>query len=216
VRNDSVNTLDALGLDFIAVADRAVKGFGGTVYHYSIQYWLSCGSEAPVSEAQIAWWTNAHLGSKKVGSVELLRDTGWRVWAKKPGDGFWTLLDTSVSVIHFGDSGDHFISVLASSPGNVRAKWNLIEQLARNYAYAEQQGFKGTFRHWPNSKYGTPTDVPFINSNTFVRDTVRKAGLTMAEMNRLHPGNDSLTPVPDIYGGQVPFQGPGSGHSPDY
>jgi RHS repeat-associated protein len=216
VGNDSVNALDVLGLDFIAVADRPVKGLGGTVYHYSIQYWFSCGSEAPVTETRIEWWLNSHLGSKKVGSVELLRDTGWRVWAKKTGDGFWTLLDTSVSVIHFSDSGDNFISVLSGSPANVRAKWKLVEQLAKSYAYAEQQGFNGTFRHWPNSKYGTPSDLPFNNSNTFVRDTVGKAGLTMVEMNGSHPGNDSPVPVPDIYAGQLPFQGPGSGHSPDY
>ena len=44
--NSPITHIDLLGNDFIAVAGRAVSG-AAPANHYSIQYWLSCGQEAP-------------------------------------------------------------------------------------------------------------------------------------------------------------------------
>jgi RHS repeat-associated protein len=204
VVNDPLGYVDVLGEDFIAVASRPVRGTAGAFYHYSIQYWLSC-DEGPSSPVRISDWENSQKG-KRVRSVELLRDEGWRIWKLEKGS--WKLVDTSVSVIHFSDSGTRFVSVFDGKPRAVKAKWNQVLQLSKGYAYAEQSGFNGAFKNWPNSKYGMPFDGPFNNSNTFVRDTVKNAGMSMKEVEWPAPGNDSPVPVPDVYGGKKPFKGP--------
>ena len=200
-------------MDFIAVAGRHLdEGLLGLRYnHYSIQYWLTCGNAAPEGEMEKRLWLFENPFSRKVRSVELQRDAGWRVWARLPGDGFWTRVSVAISVIQFRDRGARFVSIFTGPPATVRARWRVIERLAGNYEYAEQEAFNGQFRHWPNSKYGTPFDGPFNNSNTFVRDIVRRAGLQMRELGGSYPGNNSPEDVPDIYGGQLPFRGEGPG-----
>jgi len=71
--------------------------------------------------------------------------------------------------------------------------------------YAEQPGFRGVFKNWPNSKYIVGDDVN--NSNTYIRDIVTKSGMTMKELDGGHPGRLSPIPIPDDYGGQKPFKG---------
>jgi len=203
--NDVVNHIDILGKDFIAVAGRAVGNTLGTLGHYSLQHWLSCGTDAPEEQYSIAYWTRNHPASK-LASVELLASGGWHVGVMAPTP---STRSTSVSVISIGppfmDSGTVFVSVFAGTRAEVRARWNVIRHLAENYEFAEQGGlaaFAGPFINWPNSKYGFPHDGPFNNSNTFVRDTTHLAGLTMRELTLIpggFPGNDVPVNVPDIY-----------------
>lgn len=207
VLNDPQGFIDLLGTDFIAVASRPVNNSLGQLDHYSIQYWLACPGEAPKYEEKISDWQWFRKGAKKVRSVQLLRDnTGWRIWQLDKGK--WKLVDTSVSVIHFSDSGDKFVSVFDGQPLAVRSKWRQIANLSKSYPYAEQSSFSGSVMNWPNSKYGMPWDKPFNNSNTFVRDTVKNAGLNIIDLSGSHPGNDSPVPVPDLYGGKKPFNWP--------
>ena len=86
------------------------------------------------------------------------------------------------------------------SDKDVKAKWDLIVKNASQYGYAEQASFSA-FVNWPNSKYQMPGDIPFNNSNAFVRDMVSQAGITMFELNGSHPGENSPSPVPNVYGG---------------
>jgi hypothetical protein len=204
--NSPVNYIDLLGNDFIAVAGRAVSGISPG-NHYSIQYWISCGQEAPLNDIRISTWTRRHP-SRRIGSAELLADGGWVVDILS-GPTSVRRVRTTVSVIHIGpndwDTGVRFASVFTGTPAAVRARWNTILRLARSYAFAEQGGsaFNGPFNRWPDSKYGLPWDLPFNNSNTFVRNTVSRAGLTMRELSGEgiggYPGNNAPVPVPRIY-----------------
>jgi hypothetical protein len=142
--------------------------------------------------------------------VELLRDGGWQVW-RWPEDTLFPaieadLVDVAVSYIRFGDDGVRFRTALDGPAAVVKPRWRTIEALARNYRFAEQEGFNGVFQNWPDSKYGTPTSPPFNNSNTFVFDTMRRAGLGVPPMNGVHPGNRAPNPVPDLYRGRIPFR----------
>jgi RHS repeat-associated protein len=204
--NNSVIHFDLLGNDFIAVAGRPVSGIAPG-NHYSIQYWLSCGQESPDYETPIYLWLRNHP-ARKLGSVELLASGGWVADRLSVP---WTAhrVSVSVAVISIGpnnfDSGSRFVSVFTGTPAEVRNRWRTILHLAQNYGFAEQGGlaFSGPFNNWPNSKYGLPWDLPFNNSNTFVRDTIRWAGLTMRELSGDglggYPGNNSPVPVTASY-----------------
>jgi hypothetical protein len=113
VANNPLGFIDPFGTDFIAVASRPVRSTLGQLDHYSIQYWLACSGEAPKVEQKIADWQWHRNGTKKIGSVQLLRDEGWKIW--RLDDGTWKLADTSISVIHFSDSGEKFISLFEDS-----------------------------------------------------------------------------------------------------
>ncbi len=206
VNNDPVNLWDILGLDFIAVADRAVGGTMGTFYHYSIQYWKTQCDVKLRKEMDVDDLKKIDKNASKLGSIELLRQAGWKVWAiseggvisKKKG---WKIIDTSISVIKYSDSSTNLAAIYTGDVQSVKAKWNSILYKAKTYDYAEQPSFNGSFMKWPNSKYQMPGDKPFNNSNTFIRYLVSSSGLLMIELGGSHPGANSPLKVPNIYGG---------------
>ena len=187
---------------FIAVAHRTVKGFVG-VYHYSLQYWKTSSEVILKNIMKEKDIKNA----MKLGSIELLRDnSGWHVWAylKKhlfTKENIWKIIDVSISVIHCSDTSPKFSAIYKGTQQNVKAKWDIIapNDDDKKYNYAEQGGFDGNFLKWPNSKYQLPLDIPFNNSNTFVRKMVSDAGLTMHELPGLHPGANRPSQIPNIY-----------------
>ncbi len=204
VVNDPLSFVDPLGDDFIAVSDRPVKGTLGLFYHYSVQYWISCDDIELNTEYDIEKWLKTHVAKKKAGT-ELLADEGWKVWRVNGGTK-WKLEDTKVSLIYYRDSGTKFAAIYKGTPQQVKQQWAKVIQQANGYKYAEQPGFNGAFKNWPNSKYDVGDDVN--NSNTYIRDIVTKSGMTMKELGGSHPGRNSPQPIPDDYGGQKPFKGP--------
>ena len=204
VVNDPLSFVDPLGDDFIAVADRPVKGTLGAFYHYSVQYWISCDDIELNTEYDIEKWLKKNVAKKKA-STELLADDGWQVW--KLGYGWqWGLEKVKVSVIQYSDSGTKFAAIFKGTPVQVKQQWAKVIQQANSYGYAEQPGFNGVFKNWPNSRYDIGDDVN--NSNTYIRDIVTKSGMTMKELGGSHPGRNSPSPIPDSYKGQKPFKGP--------
>jgi hypothetical protein len=126
----------------------------------------------------------------RVNEVELWRYGGYEVWAESRfyngvfDHNTYLVRDTKsvgVSVIEYdADRSRRILYVLYQEPDeDVAAKWKTIISNAKSYRWAEQQADvdKGKFPNWPRSLYywnGT-------NSNTFVREMVRNAGLTMVE-----------------------------------
>jgi RHS repeat-associated protein len=204
VVNDPLSFIDPLGDDFIAVSDRPVKGTLGLFYHYSVQYWISCDNPELNTEYDIEKWLKKNV-AKKRESTELLADEGWKVWRLKGGTK-WKLEDTKVSLIYYSDSGTKFAAIYKGTPQQVKQQWAKVIQQAKGYKYAEQPGFNGAFKNWPNSRYDVGDDVN--NSNTYIRDIVKNSGMTMKELGGSHPGRNSPQPIPDDYGGQKPFKGP--------
>src|SRR5690349_19524645 len=98
---------------------------------------------------------------------------------------------------------ENFISVFEGNATEVKAKWVEILKAALAYNYTERADpktgkFDGTFKQWPNSKYGLPTDPPFNNSNTFVKELLRNVQIPMKELDGRYPGLDSPKQVPDV------------------
>jgi hypothetical protein len=75
--------------------------------------------------------------------------------------------------------------LVSGTEDEINKKWSEIWGFAKRYPFAEQPGFDGNFKNWPNSLYELP---PGNNSNTFIRYLVRKSGLKMVEMPGDHPG----------------------------
>jgi YD repeat-containing protein len=198
-----LGALDPYGEDFIAVADRPVgHRFNILAYHYSLQYWVCPCELADFDEDKeytVKEIQKLCPGAKKAGSVELLAETGWNAWYYYKD---WTLRlkpigvpkedSVWISVIYYSDRGTKILPIYSDpNPKVVKEKWDLIIKNAKKYPWAEQEQpagapFTGPFRNWPKSHYkswGT-------NSNTFVREMVRQAGLRMTEMKGSHPGDD--------------------------
>lgn len=210
VQNDVINTFDPLGLDFIAVADRAVEGLGGSAYHYSLQYYESICNPPKGVEMSVSDFLAQNPKARKKGSFELLSDGGWEVWVlRRRGLSpvqTWGVEKVSVSVIHYSDRSDSFASVFSSpNPLVVAYRWAEAMGYAKGYEYAEQEGFAGKFNKWPNSKYQFPGDHPFNNSNTFIRYIVSRLGVRMYELKGAHPGRNSPKAVANLYGKHKPW-----------
>ena len=204
VKNDPVNLFDYFGLDFIAIGDRRVDGTV-TTYHYSIQRWCSSKPFFPLNYKK--GFTEAEIKRRnpdavKEDSVELLARQGYQVWASKKrwntffrllSARYWGTVNVWVAEIVFEDRATKIMPTYDNSRNNVDQKWALIDKAARNYPYAEQKDFetKG-FKNWPKSMYKSFQ----TNSNTFVREMARTAGLSMPEMSMFHPGN--MTPSQNI------------------
>jgi len=200
--NDPIAVIDVLGMDFIAIADRPVDPLPGAIYHYSVQYWETFDCPPSNDEVSISEWLKRHTATKR-GSTELLVDEGWKVWrlyGKK-----WKVESTSVSVIKYSDTGTSFSLIYLDRPELVRTMWTKILLLAKGYKYAEQDGFAGSFKNWPNSRYDLGDDAN--NSNTYARYIVEEAGMEMHELRGQHPGRLSPQPIRDDYGGRKPFKG---------
>jgi len=192
---------------FIAVADRAVDGFFGLFYHYSLQYWKTSSEVALNNEIKKEDLNDA----EKLGSTELLanKDEDWEVWVYKGkkwllDEPNWKKGKVKISFIHFSDKSSKLAAVYKDSKQKVKTKWDTILKNARSYGYAEQKesSFNGNFRKWPNSKYQFAyVDKPENNSNVFVRYMVSEAGLMMFELSGNHPPKNQNTPssIPNIY-----------------
>lgn len=131
-------------------------------------------------------------------TVELINH-GARVWATTRDNGLWEDIalphpTQGVSVISY-DIPDHgpiesILPIFQDDEIPTLQRWREIIQNARQYQWAEQEGFAGRFQNWPRSYY-----VFFLtNSRTFIREMVRLAGLPWREMapGRFnHPGLDA-------------------------
>ncbi len=215
--------VDPEGTDFIAVADRMVGSTAYLLYHYSLQHW-KCNCKAAFKGK--IFYTDGYSvsaikakcpGAKKIASVELLARTGWEVrvkrqkywWSKSANS--WAVKDVWISEIVYSDSSDAIMPIVEDIAPIINGKWRRIINYAKTYRWAEQQGFaKGpTFTQWPRSMYKSGQ----TNSNTFVRATVKGAGLAMVEMDGSHPG--AMTPSQNtddsVTGGTLVFF---AGHKP--
>jgi RHS repeat-associated protein len=212
--NAALTYLDPLGTDFIAVADRPVGGTAGAFHHYSVQYWTTDCNPDVGTLVQVATMT----GTTKAESVELLRDGGWQAYRWRSGliqfihSGDWVLADVAVSTIHYSDSGIRLIPIYADTKAEeVKKRWGFILSHAREYEYAEQALPPGIttrveWRHWAQSEYRIGDR--FNNSNTFVREVVRRSQLPMYELPGSHPGLVTARRVPPPYKyGTTPFKG---------
>jgi len=182
----------------------------GVFRHYSLEYWSSCGRDdsPPGVTTQISTWQLSHPDAKKIGSVQLLRDTWYQDTYKKTYKGSNRIRNTvNVSVINYNnDTATAFESVsVYDSSDESAADWKLVLDDSKTYGYAEQPGTTYA-EHWPNSYYQLSDSGN--NSNTFVREIVAEAlGTAFVEMSGNHPGNwappqpvtnEPPTPVPHI------------------
>ncbi len=206
--NNPINYIDDLGLDFIAVADRAVKRTATIFYHYSLQKWKCCKNFTPLnekkgfSEEKIRQVCN-DSADKKLAGIELLASGGWKAKYKLISSVYpdEVEMDTSVSisVIIQGDTSDKIMPIKNGSSQEIDALWNKIIQNAQSYKFAEHatgslSDFEKspTFKNWPESIY----NMTGTNSNTFVRHMVALEGLPWTEMGGFHPGD--ITPSSNV------------------
>jgi hypothetical protein len=81
--------------------------------------------------------------------------------------------------------------IFDASAAQVASKWATLIAFAKLYPWAEQRlEVEGTPRHRPRQWLKSMYKSFQTNSNTFIREMVRQAGLNMVEMTGLHPGND--------------------------
>jgi len=209
--NASTDNIDSNGLDFIAVADRAVSGLFGMANHYSIQYWKCCQTIFIGDINSPNGFTQQEIKSKCGGSgnaikkdqYELLASTRWTAWASKQswiGGHYWGTAQVYVSVVVNSDTSKRIMPIYQDrNPDIVKIKWSLIANAAVDYPWAEHaksrdelETHKVPIKNWPKSKYKSFQ----TNSNTFVRTMVRAASLAMTEMSGSHPG--AMTPSQNI------------------
>ena len=188
---------------FIAIGDRGVGTSISPVFHYSLEYWQCGGDFSPLNHtdgftpAEIVAKCkalNPTFQPKKLDEVELLARTGWEVWAGV-NDFFGTgrsWLKQGVwiaEIMYTGTAATELMPIYTGNAADVQAKWATITGIATSYPWAEQSGFStgNIFTQWPRSMYKSIQ----TNSNTFVRHLVATSGLTMIEMDGIHPGNDT-------------------------
>jgi hypothetical protein len=143
-----------------------------------------------------------YRGHTYAEGLELLGQSGWsaEVITKKSailGPYNWSV---RISVIREASDAARLLILKKDYDGKViEAIWKRIKDLSRDYEYAEQDNFTEP-KHWPNSLYQVPildtggeNDARVNNSNTYVREIVKRAGLGMKEMSGEHPGR--MAPV---------------------
>ena len=211
VGSNPATRVDPRGTDFIAIADRAVAWYTlGTTYHYAIMYWRC---DCPFGKNGTKYYSDGYTkeeivelcggegSAEKLESVELIPSPlSWTVWGYRksnvPGSSAWLWDDKDVwiSEITYKTPGTYDIMPIWENTDKalVKAKWNEIIKLAKAYQWAEQEGFaedkaNPTFKNWPRSMYKTFG----TNSNTFVIDTIKKAGLVWKKMDGVHPGDNT-------------------------
>jgi hypothetical protein len=211
VRNDGVNSVDYLGLDFIAAGSRAIGGFPGSV----------SGSNGPANHLSIVYVTENGKSEVKVGDqftqlpegasiknlIELLSTPGYgwikRVWVDKPTRGrkpvdreFRVPISSIEYQVRVVPTWYHVIDTCVSPDD-----WEPIKNSAKTYQYAEQGifGVRGApLKNWPNSKY--ENFLSGNNSNSFVRSVLSDNGYSIesAFFSRAsHPGVWLPNPVID-------------------
>ncbi|TVR43398.1 MAG: RHS repeat-associated core domain-containing protein [Planctomycetota bacterium] len=227
------NGIDPSGTDFIAVAQRGIhdtpgigwstpSGFDGGIIqinHLSLQYWKTwCPSDKSLqddpalgSQHRIdswkqsigAWGVKHKETSEYQEGFELLNvNKGYEMFNPRTFE--TSTIRNGVSVIHYAEEGTHFRIVYVGDEDAVASKWAELKEAAQSYEFAEQEGFSGNFQNWPNSRYVISSSA--TNSNTFVREMLRRTGLPVIEpsLNGPNPGAAVATPPPDIYEGMVP------------
>ena len=216
VQNSPMNVWDELGLDFIAVADRSVAFKYDPIYfHFSIQYWKTCYKPELRKSKKPKQIKKEDKNAVKLASVELLNDSGWKVWKLERVNSLkkfiynldtekvWTVDEVGISYIHFDDNGTTLAAIFQpDSPQEVKQKWEEIAHLAKNYGFAESKENleKRNFMNWPDSKYElTPFNNNGNNSNTFVKTILRRANLSVVDFWGAQPGRDFPQLIPRIY-----------------
>jgi len=165
VGNNGVNEATYLGLDFIALAARPLKGTErlrfGVLYHTSIEYWES-DCPAGKKELKKSDFQKRFPKAKMVGSVELIAAPGWvadSVINTRGGGKYTKTVEVSVSTIEYGAStGTRFAAFyddlgIASGAAATKTLWDRVRNTAKNYDFAEQEGHGANFGNWPNSFY---------------------------------------------------------------
>lgn len=178
VGNDSVNTIDPLGEDFIAVGGLPVPTMPvlGIGVHMSLSYYKSSCADDP-SEGTRFTPGAPPKGAQWMDGVQLW--TAWQTYRHffyvrpkptAPPDRRFVFVP--ISYIQ-RDAAATRMLVLYSDADNGRGSsakgWEKIIAAAASYAYAEQADGNGnppaTLTHWPNSRY----QLLGNNSNTFIR-----------------------------------------------
>ena len=190
--NDGVNSIDPLGLDFIAVGsrlvDRFVVGTVGRRRHFTIEYWKS---ECPAGEG-VKWNREEFVKSRSrpqpgiKRSVELLTtEKDWRAWQpqQRRFGITWTRVVAPISHIVYGAAdSDEFVAIYepegrestGENADRVERAWKILKRRADRHGYAEPQEPQpgSSLTNWPNSLY-----QPFgNNSTTFARWLVQQGG----------------------------------------
>ena len=222
--------IDPLGTEcyFIAIGDREVGGTGTSgiagFYHYSVEKWSSV-AWVEVGDQFTSMTQQKQLGLERKDSWELLADESYSVWVGRSGYHLgggnygpfvwdvkalkFSTLWGGVSVVHHGSATSNRIVVAyVGHKDEIDRKWEEVSQLARQYPYAEQANFGGTFRKWPQSWYQLPGfHSPGNNSNTFVRHIARSANIGMKELSGAHPGANSPSRIQYQKNGWFLFRG---------
>ena len=183
---------------FIALAHRVVGGQQGLDigYHYSLQFWDCGGGFADLNRP--SGYTETEIKdvcgdanpsaaeAKKAASFELLARDQWKAWASNGDE--WEITNVTISEIMYKDTGTKVMPIFSDDKTKAQTIWNDMVSIAKAYPYAEQEGFGGVFKNWPDSLYLWYQS----NSNSFARHAVTQGGLNMEEMIEAHPG--SMTP----------------------
>ena len=215
VGNSSVNSIDLLGLDFIAVGSRSIGGLGflggagKPINHASVEYFAE--DEGNISEEAQRGdrFTEIPEGATRKETIELLqypRDSGdkpygykksWWVDGEGKGRKFkrWIEKVGLSGISHEKGKAQRFIVVKC---GVSKEDWEKIKSNSEEYPYAEnitslRRG--GVLSKWPNSKYQLP---PGNNSNTFVRSMLNDGKIKIpTDFLKGHPGADTPSSVSD-------------------
>ena len=219
VDNDSLNSTDYLGLDFIAAGSRPLGGILGKLggedwpaNHASLEYFDESGNSKAVLGQEFA---TLPAGATRKHTIELLQfpdpdvpgqePYGWRKegWKDAPGGkrrqhDRWIETVGISGISYETGKANRFIVV---KPCATKNDWEKITKNAKKYAYAEDLKTLiagGTLSKWPHSKYEFP---PYgNNSNSFVRFMLKQADITIPDqfLNTFeHPGAYFPSPVSD-------------------
>ena len=215
--------LDPNGRDFIALADRTVNipvnNQLGLLYHYSLQKWECPCESKPLADLELNEEYNQSVVAEKCSksnATELLALGGWKAdFSFRFYYNYWPISavrdeiiskSVLISEIQYSDE-DHGIvkPIFTDDSSSVDDKWKKVVENAKAYKFAEQEGdvARGVFNNWPRSLYPeTPWNAfgAGSNSNTYIREMIRLAGLPASEMSGSHPGTVSSTQnYPHIY-----------------
>ena len=197
VGNDSLNSVDPLGEDFIAVGTRPLagvlgfvaRGWGAPADHLSIEYYDGCAKEGEKFRPG-----KAPNGANRKAARELLQNTSYKRTVKGKEQ------TVGISFIHPTSTARDLVVIYAAQDAD--QKWKDVIAEADTYAYAEHGSSGSVLKNWPNSKYGFPATSNANNSNTFIRVLAKKIGKSADVAPGFHLGNDSSVSVTD--NGPVP------------
>lgn len=198
VRNDGVNSVDYLGLDFIAAGSRPLQGVLGIIggegkpaNHMSISYFREdVSGKAKVNDE----FSTIPEGAQRGAGFELESTPGYgwtkRRWEDGPGKGRrLRTVTTRVSISFIRAIGVAPIRYHVVKGCATDEDWKALTKAAASYEYAEHGTPGGPLTKWPNSKYEIPPNGN--NSNSFVRKILQDGGYDIKAnfFSRLqHPG----------------------------